>query len=645
MAKKKRKSSHVQVTYNAPRFWKGIVTDSRAAGEMQMVLAWEQGNGYNDVRVLGFLLEFRRGGVKDFFTRVESKRKFEQLEAQMASVNSKPCSLEEGRGLIKEALAINRRSGTPPVRSYTINTSLMNQLVFFFPYTAYEDIEVEQESDDSHGLDAEMVVIAFVEAWCESNYEKAYDLLTSESPLREGLTREEWVERREEWMNAANPGELEPTYISEYLYQPTQVTAHKEVETTWSLEFDETPLTAMLSELPSTLVTYARTGRHWFWASYTVVQEEGEWRIQSMTDKRASALGLSLAQVEQRIQGYAQRVEEISKEQQPTDSADAQHLIQEMFIRIMQEANYNDILMHLLPSDHSVYEQAAQRMLRLNQLERCAVYLELIVERFEEQRGADLRQLAAVERMLGEKYAGIEDDERADECLNRAAEALQKSLTIEDSVEAHISLAEIFVDADHWDEAVEHLLQAKAMHPPPDDEAHIEMHLGKIAADREEFEAALVYYRRAVELAPEQVDSWVELAKIYEQLDNLEEAVVHYQHAIQQEPDNEDLYYLLSKMFTAHEQPAKAIEAIEDGLNANPDSAVLNVYLASLYLEEQDYAQTEIFLNRAELLDPELEVIATFRQVLVMQKALAAFSTQTGTGKLRQPKGKKKKRR
>jgi tetratricopeptide (TPR) repeat protein len=183
------------------------------------------------------------------------------------------------------------------------------------------------------------------------------------------------------------------------------------------------------------------------------------------------------------------------------------------------------------------------------------------------------------------------------------------------------------------------------MHPPPDDEAHIEMHLGEIAADREEFEAALVHYRRAIELAPEQVDSWVELAKIYEQLDNLEEAVVHYQRAIQQEPDNEDLYYLLSKMFSTHEQPAKAIEAIEDGLNANPDSAVLNVYLASLYLEEMDYAQTEIFLNRAELLDPELEVIATFRQVLVMQKALAAISTRTGTGKLRQPKGKKKKRR
>ena len=38
------------------RFWKGQYTDTRAVGEMQLLLFWEQGENYKEVRSLGFLL-------------------------------------------------------------------------------------------------------------------------------------------------------------------------------------------------------------------------------------------------------------------------------------------------------------------------------------------------------------------------------------------------------------------------------------------------------------------------------------------------------------------------------------------------------------------------------------------------------------
>lgn len=66
-----------QSTTNPPRFWKGIVTNSMDVGEVQLLLYWEQGDDYKEVRVLGFLLEFRHDGVKNAFTQVESKRSFE----------------------------------------------------------------------------------------------------------------------------------------------------------------------------------------------------------------------------------------------------------------------------------------------------------------------------------------------------------------------------------------------------------------------------------------------------------------------------------------------------------------------------------------------------------------------------------------
>jgi hypothetical protein len=118
------------------RFWKGYITDSLDVGEAQLLLAFEQENDPNTVRVFGFLLEFVYQGVKDFFTRVESKRKFEKFYMQMASgmpVTLNDCSLDEGRENVLQALEINKQRGTQPHRDYRLSASLVNRLVLNNP--------------------------------------------------------------------------------------------------------------------------------------------------------------------------------------------------------------------------------------------------------------------------------------------------------------------------------------------------------------------------------------------------------------------------------------------------------------------------------------------------------------------------------
>ena len=259
-------------------------------------------------------------------------------------------------------------------------------------------------------------------------------------------------------------------------------------------------------------------------------------------------------------------------------------------------------------------------MLLFDQLERCLVYLEPLTERFVEERAIHYRELAAAQRRLSNKYFDIGDDERGERLMELAKEALQESLAIEDSWEAHISLAEFLIEDDLLDEAEQHLLQAKAMITETSDEAHIEMHLGEIATGRELYEEALGHYQRVAELEPNYTDSWVDLAKAYELLDNLEEAEAHYRHAIELDPDDEDLYYALSKMYSEHDQPEKSIEAIEEGLSANPDSAILSMHLAMTYFEAGDYRQAELFLEKAERIDPKSHLVLTFRQVLNLTK-------------------------
>src|SRR5947209_7113259 len=75
----------VQDTSVTTGFWKGVMTDSRDEGEVQLLLCWELENNPNDVRVLSFLLEFWHDGVKDFFTSVQSKRSFERMVERMSA--------------------------------------------------------------------------------------------------------------------------------------------------------------------------------------------------------------------------------------------------------------------------------------------------------------------------------------------------------------------------------------------------------------------------------------------------------------------------------------------------------------------------------------------------------------------------------
>ena len=644
---------------NPPRFWKGIVTDSRDAGEMQLVLCFEQGDNYRDVRVFGFLLEFWHDGVKDAFTRIESKRSVDnfisQMQAAMDEVKMKGCSLAEGRRLILEALAVNKKYGTTPHRDYRLNVSLINSLILEAPDLDEDDVDLDDFEDDDdddsidiHGLSPEAVVTTFVESWINGDYDTAYDLLSADSPLRQNLPPDEWIERRDAWADEANPDDLEPDFIYELkpeksaIWLPNRFSAGrsetlKRIEAGWSIEVDEAALDDTLPELPKATIVYEETDRHWFWTSYTLVQEDGDWRIQDMTDEGVNAEGLSLAELQKRLQEDDNLLQRLIKKHQSTDP-DAPKYLGEVLWHLMRTIYYTDILIKKSPLDQTNYQMAAARTLALQQYERCSAYLQALTQRFSEQRDENLRGLATVQKLLSEQYKEDGDEERAGRCEEIAMEALRESLSIKDNFEAHISLAEFLIDPEEqYDEAEDHLMQAKALATDPADLAHIEMHLGEIAMGREQYTEALSHFQHVVDHDPDSVDSWLDIADAHKMLGNLEEADASYRRAIELDPEDEDLYYDFSKLYLENNQPSKAIEVIEEGISNNPDSAVLNVYLASTYMEMGDYRQAEIFLQRAERIDPELEVVKMFRQVLNITRPRSSH-----VPKLSRPKKKRK---
>src|SRR5438105_3266132 len=337
----------------------------------------------------------------------------------------------------------------PPLRpTLVMQVAPVNRPVLEAP-DLDEDVYFDEDIEDSiniHDLKPDGVVVNFIESWANGEYDIAYDLLSSDSPLREGLSKDEWIDRRDAWADEADPRDLEPGFIHERepqelgLWLPNTVSAsrsttRKEIEAGWSIELDETDSSDTLPELPQATIIYEETGRHWFWTSYTLVQEEDEWRIQSMTDEGANAQGLSIAELHRRIQEHDEYLNEFTQKQKQksTDTVEAEQYLDTIFWRVMHTLYYYDALIKQQSFDRSVYQEAAARTLIFRQFERCIVYLELLIERFPEERATNLRSLAAVQRDLSQKYFDKGDEERARRCQERAEEALREALNSEES--------------------------------------------------------------------------------------------------------------------------------------------------------------------------------------------------------------------
>src|SRR5581483_6002392 len=326
------------IDLNAPaHFWQALYTNTRETGQMQLLLFFEQ--GYKDVRMMGFLLEFWHDGVKDFFTRIINKR---QAEEQIAYMRSQPtdirltnCTLEDGRRLIEEALVTNQRTGTSPHLDYRRNLPLIERLVLH-PATedeAFEDSEDDESEEDEEILDpyaslsslleevfamseAGELTASLLQYWVDGDYEAVYDQLASDSPLRDGLSRDEWIARRRAWNAEAKPANFRSTFMRERDSDDEE--APFIVDAGWSFEFTDTPLSSELKELPTATAVYQETRRHWFWSSYTFIEEDGELRLHSITDEGATLQNLSIEELKGHLDEFAKlaadRLEQLREE-------------------------------------------------------------------------------------------------------------------------------------------------------------------------------------------------------------------------------------------------------------------------------------------------------------------------------------------
>ena len=622
---------------NPPRFWKGYVTEKREEGEIEVALCWEQGFEYGEARLLAFMLDFWGAGVKNFTTEVGSKRhidasinvsKTNYSKASGRAIRITDCTLAEGRRLIQEALSVNAWRGTTPAKDYRNHLPTIQQLVL----NALDVGTDRGLTFISPELEADEVIGNFIGAWSLGDYGLCFDLLASDSPLHEGLARDEWIDLRRKWADEARPARFEMSFLRERersqqsIWLPSSVlsdriSTQREIETGWSLELTDTPLSGTLLEMPMGTAVYKETGRRWFWTSYKLVQEEQAWRIQRMTDEGAGAQGLPIAELQQRLQTNDDRIREIVEAHQPTEPG-ANQYYEEIIWRSIQALHYDDALLVKLPLDRTIYDDAFNRALGLQLSDRAIVYLEGIVQHFPKAYdiGDILRRLGASQANLGQQYQQYDMNERSEQFFALALENMRKSLAVDNVALGHIILAELLMIRDQEEEAIAELQVAKSLTSDKDEEAQIESDLANIAMVHQKYDEAIAHLKRVAEINPNYKGIWLNIGLAYRRLKNYDEAESYYQRALEAQPEDIAVYAELGALYIATNQLDEALETVEQGLRYHPGSAHLRALLAAIYVEKGDRRQAQAALAEAERINPDLEIVQAVREMLYKKR-------------------------
>jgi tetratricopeptide (TPR) repeat protein len=498
-------------------------------------------------------------------------------------------------------------------------------------------------------------VTALLESWAEGDPEEAYNALSLRSPLREGLDLDAWIEHRTQWLEAADTGLVKITYVGEKDHLAPDCVV---VEATWSLPIGNPTAEHPPKDLPTATCVSQETGRHWFWTSYVVVEEDGQWHITDMTDEGAIALQLPLAEIERILREKAAKASQHLAELEDEEDEDFDDLddddfdfedfddeedfddldeydledeeeepeeetlnflqeMEEVLREATQAMHYHDAFIQQTPDDGpAVYESAVEFAQIVQDIERAAVYFEY--------RGEALRGLAIMYEQILQDYLADnpEDPESEKQHYNTLIEeTLRQAIESDRTTRSHILLADVLIRQNKNLDEAETLLKTAQPSATEDEEIiSIEAGLAQIAQSHNQQEEALQHYQTVASLDAEFPHIWFKIGSLQRQLGATDEALVNLRRSVKQEPDLTEAYIELSVIYSEQKQFSKARDILRKALDKFPDSADLLASLSIVYTKSGDLRSAQRYLEQAEMIDEQNSFVPIARATLQSQK-------------------------
>ena len=147
----------------------------------------------------------------------------------------------------------------------------------------------------------------------------------------------------------------------------------------------------------------------------------------------------------------------------------------------------------------------------------------------------------------------------------------------------------------------------KAVELSPDDAGN-NLTAGKIFMFKQDFESALPYINKSVELDPSNTEAIRNLAQIYYDTGNMEKSIETYEDAISKETDRKqksDLYFNLGILYNKVDNFEEAEYNFMNALDENPDDIEAVMGMAQVFENAEKWRKAEKFYRELIAIDPE----------------------------------------
>ncbi|MAE62992.1 MAG: hypothetical protein CMJ18_01865 [Phycisphaeraceae bacterium] len=142
---------------------------------------------------------------------------------------------------------------------------------------------------------------------------------------------------------------------------------------------------------------------------------------------------------------------------------------------------------------------------------------------------------------------------------------------------------------------------------------------GRIAMERRRLERGIHRFNRAIELNDEHAEAHYYRGVILQRWSKRDEALKSYERAYELEPDRPDYMMAVAEIMIDLERQDDALQLLESKLDYFAHNAGLRMALGQAYAVRGDYPKAVMFLQEAQLLDPDdiqiLEELATAQLV------------------------------
>jgi len=645
-----------------PRLVEAYVSRSREAGELSLMLAWQESATSELVRGYLFALEFWREGVKHFtLTETMTRKQFlretvEKLRDE--KVPSVPVTWAQARRLLEAALEVNAWRKHEPAETFREHREQIDARLLGEPADeeqraaiAEEAARAAREGDRpfiATEMEADEVIANWLGAWSFGDYGLAYDLLHDDASLRRAQPREEYIAVRRQWADEAEPGALRLSVVREQqrrasaLWMPGSAGglggAGQEYEAFWSLVLKDSQLAGAVEELPMATLLSQQSGRHWYWMAYTMQRERayGLWCIARIRDEGAASQALTLDELQKRIEEAHQAAEQVaaSAPQDPR-SPQVAEAARTVTAALSAALAYRDAILQKLPLDEAAYRDALEDARTLNNHERAVAYLEKMVGRF--PNTLRLRFEEGIEEyVVAEQYASQGQGPAASDWLDRAIATLRQVVEQERTAEHLQALGELLARRGYLTQAEQALREAIALDP---DRAAVHADLAGVImagvsgedleapgapATQEEREAAarraLDELREAAKLDPNLTHVFTRIGALYYALDQQEDARLAYEEAITRDPGDAEAHHALGSLLLARQEPQRALVELENAVQLEPFAVPFRLTLAACYIALDRPREATRELDLIDRLQPHLPQAAELRAILARQK-------------------------